>query len=83
MLRHSNRSNCLYADFHVSSLDKNQLKVSANKMPYVTISNGWNRQEMIFANNLIRLQIYISFLSRATGMPNCSLYLAIVRRAIT
>ncbi len=35
MLRHSNRSNCLYADFHVSSLDKNQLKVSANKITFI------------------------------------------------
>ena len=58
------------------------VKVRASTTPYVTISNGWNMPDMIFENNLIALQIYISFLRRATGIPNCSRYLATVRRAM-
>ena len=43
------------------------------------ISRGWNATEMMLAR---RSLTYNSFLSRATGIPNCSLYLATVLLAM-
>ncbi len=40
MLRHGNRSNVLFGDFHVSSLDKNQLKESPNKITFIYDASG-------------------------------------------